>query len=209
MGRSAVVLLGLLLSGCSYTVEPTSVAEFTAVTAFAEKLPGKYLYYAEGTELKRSITPTGVACSFHTYPLDLADTLANSSRRTLQNYVEDLEVVPSPATVETFDALGARGIIIVRGEDIDADIRAIPGFWENSMEAEVNVTASIQVDGPDGRLLGVTVEGDGNAKMPAGFACGGGADALKQASEEAMRETVRRLAEAVANSELLRSASGV
>jgi hypothetical protein len=61
------------------------------------------------------------------------------------------------------------------------------------------------VDGASGRIFGTTVEGHGIADAEAGLMCDGGAKSLVTASSTATRDTVRKLAEALGNSERLRA----
>jgi hypothetical protein len=73
------------------------------------------------------------------------------------------------------------------------------------MKTEVVIVSSVYVDGSSGRIFGTTVEGQGIADAEAGIMCDGGAKSLVDASSIAMRDTVRKLAEAMGNSERLRA----
>ena len=57
-----------------------------------------------------------------------------------------------------------RGIM---SEDIYSPLRAVPGFWDAGIETEIELSISITVDEPHGRLLGTTVSGDGNSHRDA------------------------------------------
>jgi hypothetical protein len=54
-------------------------------------------------------------------------------------------------------------------------------------------------------MFGTTVEGQGIADSEAGFICDGGAKSVVAASSISMRDTVRKLGEAMGNSERLRA----
>lgn len=127
-----------------------------------------------------------------------------SVRKTFETLVEQIEVVDRPADRAELAGKGARGMIIVRGEELDGRLRVVPGFWQAGMETEVQMAASITVDGRNGRLLGSTVGGDGNAQADAGGFCEGGAKALTQSAEKAMKQAVGRLGETLTNSERIR-----
>lgn len=75
------------------------------------------------------------------------------------------------------------------------------------MKTQVIIVASTYVDGPAGRIFGTTVEGQGIADAGAGLMCDGGAKSLSDAATIAMRDNVRKLAEALGNSERLRNTS--
>jgi hypothetical protein len=64
---------------------------------------------------------------------------------------------------------GARGIVAVRGESIEARLSVVPGFWSARIVANVNMSASVAVDGEDGRLFGKTLEGHGRREADSGL----------------------------------------
>ena len=87
-----------------------------------------------------------------------------------------------PVSSDAVRTAGARGLIIVRGEELRGRIKAIPGFWQVAMEADIDIVASVTVDGRKGRLLGKTVEGSADGEAQAGGACEGGSDAVAAAA---------------------------
>jgi hypothetical protein len=200
----AALSLCAVAAGCQYKAEPLTVATYNVYSSYEGKLPGKYLLYVEGAKLDKPIKPSDFNCSAHTFPLALSSSFGGSVRQTFSNLVTELEVVPQPVDREQLKARGSRGMIIVRGEDVSARLRVVPGFWTAGMETEVEIAASITVDGPSGRLLGTTVSGNGNGQGDAGFACEGGAKTLTQSAEQAMKETLGRLGEALTNSDRVR-----
>lgn len=195
----------VLLTSCQYKAEPLAVAEYNVYSSYDGKLPGKYLLFVDGSKLDKPIKPSDFNCSAHTFPLSLASGFNGSVRKTFGNLVTELEVVDHPIDRAELKALGARAMIIVKGEDVQARLRVVPGFWSAGIETEVEIAASITVDGVNGRLLGTTVSGDGNSQADAGFACSGGAKALVQSAEPAMKEVLGRLGEALSNSERVRT----
>jgi hypothetical protein len=80
-----------------------------------------------------------------------------------------------------------------------------PGFWSASMDSQAIVVASVSVEGHGGRLMGQTVEGTGFATSDAGGACEGGAKALAQAIGQGMGDVMRKVGEAISNSERMRA----
>jgi hypothetical protein len=73
------------------------------------------------------------------------------------------------------------------------------------MKTQVIIVSSTFVDGAGGRIFGTTVEGQGIADAEAGIMCEGGAKSLVDASSTAMRDNIRKVAEALGNSERVRS----
>ncbi|MEW9523854.1 hypothetical protein MRBLRH8O_001668 [Agrobacterium radiobacter] len=194
-----------MLASCQYKAEPLTVATYNVYSSYEGKLPGKYLLFVDGSKLDKSIKPSDYNCAAHTFPLALSGSFSGSVRQTFTNLVTELEAVQAPVGRDELKSRGARGMIIVKGEDVNARLRVVPGFWVAGMETEVEIAASITVDGQSGRLLGTTVSGDGNGQSDAGLACEGGAKSLTQSAEQAMKETLGRLGEALTNSERVRT----
>lgn len=199
-----MLALGAGLAGCTYQAQVLETPSFNVVSSYGEQIPGKWFLYVDATPLKRPIKPSTYACSLHSYPIDAAGPFATSVRQTLDNVVDQLEVLSLPISASSLKARGARGLIVVRGEEVRARMESKAGFWSATMEGQATVIASITVDGPQGRLLGTTVEGIGNATEDAGVACEGGAKALGEAVSQGMGDTMRRLGEAVSNSPRVR-----
>ncbi|MGV1949670.1 hypothetical protein ACQZ44_02500 [Agrobacterium vitis] len=203
--QSLAVLLGLMtLYGCQHEAKPLSVASYNVYSSYSDKLSGRYLLYVDGSKLNKDIKPSDINCAAWNYPLKLSDGFSGSVVKTFGNLIGELEQVNEMPTADQVHSKGAKGIIIVRGEDLSGRLRVVPGFFQAGMETSVEVSASIVVDGPKGRLLGTTVSGHGDAQTGAGAFCEGGANSLVQAAEGAMKEVVGRLGEALVNSERVR-----
>ncbi|MGO4835967.1 hypothetical protein AB4144_27370 [Rhizobiaceae sp. 2RAB30] len=205
--RSLAVCTAILVSSCQYKAEPPAIGAFNVYSSYDQKLPGKYLLHVDGSQLNRNIKPSDMNCAAHTYPLSLSASFKESTRQTFSNLVDDLEVVDNPVDRSELAARSARGMIIVRGEQVIGKLRAVPGFWSVGIETDVEIVASIAVDGRNGRLLGSTVSGRGVAQTDAGAACEGGAESLTESASAAMRQTLGRLGEALNNSERVRTGS--
>lgn len=203
----AVAGLAATVSGCQYKAEPLPIAAYNVYSSYGDKLPGKYLLYVDASALSRSIKPSDMNCAAHTFPIDMRTGFTGSVRKTFEPLVAELQVVDKPVDRADLAAQGARGMIMVKGEELDGRLRVVPGFWQAGMETEVELAASITVDGRNGRLLGSTVGGDGNAQGDAGGFCEGGAKAMTDAAEKAMKQAVGRLGEALTNSERVRKGS--
>ncbi|MBT9373209.1 hypothetical protein KLP42_25155 [Rhizobium sp. CSW-27] len=192
-------------AGCQYNAKPMPVATYNIYSSYGDKLAGKYLLYVDGSALNKPIKPSDFNCSAHTYPLDVNSSFGNSVRKTMSNLVSEMEVVNTPVDRGELRARGARGIIIVRGESLDGRLRVVPGFWSAGIETEVEISASIVVDGVNGRLLGATVSGSGRGQSDAGFMCEGGSKSMTDSAEAALKQVLGRLGEALVNSDRVRT----
>lgn len=165
------------------------------------------VFGSRAAPLNQTIKPSGYACSAHTFPLELSDAFRTSVAQTLRNVFEQIEEIPTPIPGDQAPRRGARGIVVVRGQEVRGRLDVRPGFWQANMKTDVVIVASTYVDGASGRIFGTSVEGQGVADSEAGLMCDGGAKSLVAASSVAMRDTVRKLAESLGNSERLRVAT--
>lgn len=204
MRKALFIAAGLLVAGCQYKAEPVAVGAFNVYSSYSEKLPGKYLLLIEVASLDQTVRPTGLECSAHSYPLALSASFKSAAVQTLGNLVESVELVDAPVGGGELASHGARGMIIIRGEQLISRLRAVPGLWTSTIESDVEIVASVIVDGKSGRLMGSTISGSGRAEQNAGGACEGGAGSLGEAATGAMRQSLTKIGEAISNSERVR-----
>lgn len=205
--RLAWLAIVLPLGGCSYKAEVPDSPAFDVMSSYGSKIPGKWLVYIDARPLDRPIKTSGYVCAAHDFPIHAAAAFSSSVNETLGNVMAEIEIVKSPVPRGDLARYGARGMIVVRGEDVRPVLDVKPGFWQASMETRSLVVASVSVDGPAGRLLGTTVEGHGNATAEAGMFCEGGAKAVANSIAQAMHDTMRKIGEAITNSERIRGAA--
>ncbi|QCI67734.1 hypothetical protein E8M01_28040 [Phreatobacter stygius] len=204
LGVIAATAIGV--SACAYQAQAPVTPASNVVVSFGTKIPGKWLVFSEGERLDSLVRPSDINCSAHNFPLSFRGSFPGSVRGTLANLFESIETVDRPVSGEELRRRGARGMVTIRGEDVRGTLRVAPGFWSANIITEVRITASIVVDGTSGRIFGQTVDGDGRGDTDAGAFCAGGAVSLSRSSEEALRVTMRRLGEAIGNSERVRAA---
>jgi hypothetical protein len=196
----------LILASCAYNVDPLATPSYNVVSSYGEKVPGTWLLYVDAKPIDQPVKPEGYACSFHSFPLNLSSPFKSSVRQTLENVIEHIEDVPSPIPRQDVKARGARGIIVVHGDEVRTRLEVLPGFWSAKMDGQVSIVASITVDGSAGRIFGQTFEGQGRSGAEAGFACSGGAKGLADAAAKAMSDVSRKIGEGLTNSDRIRLA---
>jgi hypothetical protein len=202
-----LIVMPICVTGCSYKVSAPIAPSYDVYSSYSDKVPGRWVVMVDGGQLKEDFKVSGYVCSAHTFPLDASQAFNASVTRTLENVVEYVEDVQSPLSRDQLASSGYAGLIRVSGEEIDADLEVVPGFWSAGMKAEVQLTAALAVDGPNGRLLGGRLSSEGNDDAEAGGACEGGAQAISKATEKALRRLMEELGEKISNEPRLREGS--
>jgi len=176
-------------------------------SSYEHAVPGSWALTVVGSDAfdGQEADVEGMACSLHKFPIHAGSVFRQSTASTFENLVGEVLLVD---TALTTDALARsesfEGQIIIEAGDFDAEIVVIPGFWKSELKAEVDMSASIVVVGPEGRLLGRTLNAEGEGEFDAGAMCSGGARATQEATEEAIEELLRELGEAFVNSPRVR-----
>jgi hypothetical protein len=202
---AALAGAALTLGACAYNAPVAISPNLNVYSSYGDKLPGSYLLYVESSGLVQRVKPTGLSCAAHSFPLDVQSAFTSSVVKTMEQLVESVEVVSSPVATAELGRTGKAGMIIIRAENLRARIQFIPGFFSATADANVELSASLSVDGPGGRLLGTTAAGDGANQGGSGGACEGGATVLGQATEVALKELLGQLGERFSNSPRLRA----
>jgi hypothetical protein len=199
-----VLSASFLLGSCTYNAQVQDAPSYNLVTNYDNKIDGLWLLYIDSTGLQRPLKPSSYVCAAHKFPISATGPFETSVRQTLSNVFDQVETVNAPVSGADIRSRGARGFIVVRGEEVRAKLDAKPGMWTASMEGQATLVASVAVNGPTGRVMGTTFEGSSVKEADAGAMCAGGAVALGEAVTEAMRDAMRKMGEALSNSERVR-----
>ncbi|HEY3145779.1 MAG TPA: hypothetical protein VGJ75_05480 [Dongiaceae bacterium] len=124
----------------------------------------------------------------------------------MKQLVEKLDPVEQPLTAEQLQAGNYRGQIIIKAEEYSPRITFASGFWAGTATSTVDITASLLVDGPAGRLLGTKASESRTADAEA-VGCQVGTDVLAKANGKATAAVLDRLAERLSNEPRLRANS--
>jgi hypothetical protein len=122
----------------------------------------------------------------------------------MPNIVAQTQESDAPVAGDAAVHQGARGVISIRGDSLQAVLRVAPGFWTANIVTDVTITAAVTVDGKGGCLFGKTLEGRGHADTPAGVFCDGGAESLRLAADQAQHDLVRHIGEEIGNADRIR-----
>jgi hypothetical protein len=202
----AGVLAAVSLSACTYEVKTAAAPALNVYSSYGDKLPGKFALLVQPEIMTKEVEPSSDNCGPHDYPIDARAAFKQSAIDTVAQLVEAVEPIEKALTSAELREGQYRGQIIVKAEEYSPRLTFIPGFWMAHASSTVDISASLLVDGPDGRLLGTkasesrTVESDASG-------CGSGTDALAKANGKAMEAVLDRLAERFSNEPRLRTAA--
>ena len=161
----------------------------------------------EAEEMKSEGRTRGMNYAAHSYPYDACDPFRQSVLATFQNIVEEVELVDSQLDTESLAAQGFQAQLSVEVESSEVDLTVHAGFWTSEIEADAEIVASVRAMGKSGVLLGASIEGGDDGVAPAGGFCEGAATAMQEALGGAIKKTMERLGERLANARKLREAA--
>jgi len=124
--------------------------------------------------------------------------------RTIDQLVDDVQLVSAPVSVDELARLNKSGMIVVRATGLSTEVQIEAGSWTNSALATAVVSASITIDTKEGRLFESFASGDTMTGRSGGVGCGLGTTALGQASEASMVNMLGKLGDRIVNLERLR-----
>jgi len=204
MMRMMALALAAATGACAYQAPTEVSAALNVYSSYDDPLPLNVALYVEAEDLAADVRPDGYDCSAHRFPVDARAAFVGSVVQTLGNLTRSVVVVDQPISTGQFARTGVDAMVVVTSEDLDSDLIFIQRPFNADVEAEIEIEARITVDGPQGRLLGTSVQGDGEARQAAGSFCSGGAPAVGEATNEAIEDTMQRLGERFTNSARLR-----
>lgn len=209
MFKFALPFLFLFLAGCAHQAVPDAAPSYGVYSAFSSKLKGKYLLAIETSDLSRVVKPSSYVCAAHKFPVSATESFKGSTRQTLAALVDEIEYVDDPSSASQIRAKGAKGLIIVRTESYTPKLRFISGFWSATASATAEIAATVEVVNGKGRLFARSFDAEKTEEAKAGGICEGGADALSKATSGALKKLMKRIGEAIANSERIRTGRAV
>ncbi len=188
----------VMVAGCSGPNINTAVSPAVSVyQSYGDKIPGRFALYVNADKMQDTIKPSGLPpCYIHSYPVDARAQFVASTQQTLEDILESVELVNAPLDRTVFDSGNYDGMVVVEVDSFEGDIRIIPKLqWFFDIGAEAEIIINVFIDDSSGRLFGATVEGDADDT---------GYGAVGQSVNSAMKESLRNLAERLANSARLR-----
>lgn len=173
--------------------------------AYADKVPGKWALLVDTTQATTAVDMAGLRCSQSDYPLDLSQAFQSVALQTFKSVADDVRLSDHVLSQSEFAAGGYAGVITLRVVGLRAKGR-VSGAVDAQADVHTEIDATILVTEDGRRLVDASETGSGDAAHNAGIVCGGAADAVADASNAAMQETARKLAEQFANARSIRYA---
>lgn len=201
---AAIVLCGAGLAACQSQAPVPVATEFAAYAAYDDAIPGTFALYLEASELSGRVRMRSDACAPQRFRLDGAASFEQSAVSTLRNLLSEVDLVAAPLRADELTAQGYTGQIIIEVHTAQAEMTAVASFMALDLDADVDITASMDVFGPDGRVLRSSADGHGRVSDSAGLLCSNGAAVIADAASEAYGALLRRLGEDLYNSDEVR-----
>lgn len=133
----------------------------------------------------RQIRPSAFECSAHNYPLDVRQALFSSLRSSTLAAYPNLRVAQGGEPARPGEAR-----ISVSIDSMEARLRFLPGFWQATASANVELALTVQVTDSRNRDVyrGIAL---GTGSEEVGGGCPVGANALGDAASKAVRRLVQ------------------
>ena len=199
----SVVLSAAGLAACTYPVETPPAEAVQVLTAYTDKVPGKWVLIVDAAKANTTLQDAGTRCSQTDYPLDLAKTFAETADATFKTVADEVRVSDRALSKAELMSGGYAGVIIVSVSGLKASIKTA-GVVEARAAAETEIEGAILVIKGGERMVDSRQTGKGNAERDTHIDCSGAGEAAAAASDTAVQDVVGKLAEQFANSHAIR-----
>jgi hypothetical protein len=194
------------LAGCSSTVDPPAPDSAPVVSAYAHRVPGKWALLVDTTKANVAIQESGTRCSSVDDPVDLSRSFARTAEATFKSVADDIRLSDHSLSQNEIASGAYTGVVVLRVTDLHATLKT-DGLLDTHAVAETEIGGTILVTKGSERMVDASELGKGGAERDAGLTCEGAATAASAASDAAVEDVVRRLAEQFANSRAVRDAA--
>ncbi|HKD23250.1 MAG TPA: hypothetical protein VKB71_14635 [Rhizomicrobium sp.] len=196
-------LLAGCLAACSQPIDPPTAEPVAILSAYADKVPGKWLLLVDAAAANAAPEASGTRCSEFDSPLDLSRTFTGTAEATFRTVADDIHISDHPPSRAELASGGYTGVVALRVTRLHTSVKT-DGLIEAHASADAEIDASIVVTKGGDRMVESTQSGKGEAERDAKLDCSGAATAVSAASGAAMQDMTRKLAEQFANSHAVR-----
>jgi hypothetical protein len=134
----SVVLLAAGLAACTYPVETPPAEAAPVITAYTDRVPGKWVLIVDAAKATTTLQDAGTRCSQSDYPLDLAKTFTETADATFKTVGDDVRVSDHALSKAELMSGGYSGVIVVSVAGLKASIKT-NGVVEARAVAETEI----------------------------------------------------------------------
>jgi hypothetical protein len=192
-----------VLAACSYPVESPPAEAVPVLTAYTDKVPGKWLLIVDAGKANATLEAEGTRCSESDYPLDLSKSFTETADATFKTVAEEVRRSDHALSKSEMASGGYAGVIVVTVADMRAHAKT-EGLVEARASAETEIDGTILVAKGGERMVDSRQSGKGDAERDVHIDCSGTGEAAAAASDTAIRDVIGKLAEQFANSHAIR-----
>ncbi len=196
-----IALLGL--AGCSYQIDPQSPQAPAPFMAYADRVPGKWLLLVDASAVTAKPAIAEPRCDRFDYSMDFSKTFTQMAASTFEKVADDIRIPDHPLSHAEVASGGYTGVIALHVSAFHPKMK-VEGMLDATADADAEIAGTIVVTKDGRRLVDASETGKGAGARDAGLLCGGGADAMSDASNVALQDLIRKLAERFANSHDIR-----
>lgn len=206
MIRRVVLLVAVTstLTACGDNSAPLAVPTPMPITAYTERIPGRWALVVDTDGASADVTPSGMRCEHFDYPLDLGTPLRQAGLEALGQAAAEMRVVDHRLSRSELESQNITGVVVLRLSNVHASADA-GGLLTPSIHASVDLVAELAVQRDGQQIFESTETGKGEAVRSLGLTCSGADDALRSAAATALEDALRKLAERFANAPALRN----
>jgi hypothetical protein len=206
--KSTLVLCVFLLIGCAHQVPTQDSPAADISSSYDDKMSGNVVLVFDDSirNSYKEVKPSSDICSVYTFPLGLDESLATSIKQTTKDVFEKVYVRNSMPTKRQLKNWNCQGVIYLKLKRFYPTLKFTKGLLRTNADAYCNIVLEMLVKGQNSNKLNVTtVGGTGMADGYGGSACAGGSNVLREAVFNSIRDTMKKYAERLSNSQKIRS----
>jgi len=192
----AASLIALVAAGCSYNAAVAPPPPAPIETSLEAPLPGPVGLIVDTGELDRHRRARPGPCNGHVFEVDASAAFRAAARASLRQVFDPI----AP------DEAGAPRTIRLTVEDVDYRGKIEVGLLETVFRGTAELSASLRIEGPDGKIYETSREATGRAEDVLALTCDNIPAILASAMAEAMQKLLADLSERAANAPKVRAA---
>lgn len=200
------IITTLLLSGCSYAVNPVSISAGNIYSTEHDKIPGTWVVVTDESmeNISREVSPSGYDCSVHKFPVNIGSAVTTSVKRTMRSVFENMVVQKTMPDKEKINELGASGTVFIKLDTFEPRISCSIGFLSGSCTGISDIEFGVIVRKKDSKRFATSVVGSAKVDGDSGRACEGATNVLSEAISKSIKKALEQMGDQLSNSTMPR-----